>query len=454
MAVLALILTQAIAAQPPAQVVVTSAVPDAASATLTIRGDHFSGAPFVTLDLVPLAVKAVEPNLIVAAAPIAMMPTGSYLLTVSFGPSPAESGSLQVALGSKTASPQPPARSPQSPVPSSDALSAATAFTAASSDPAAKVGDRVITLADVDREWRRTDPARYLGLGRELYDARRRIVDTMVADELIAREASARHVTAEALLAEEVPKRIVAMPESAVVSLYQSLGDLSRGATLEQLRPALRAWLARITEPEIAKMNYVEELMKVSTRAEVFLAPPRVQIERAAQDAALGPEGAAVQLVAFGDFQGMAYAKFAQVFGKVRDTFGDRVRVVFKNLPVLGPDSIAAAEAAECANAQGMFWPYHNRLVAQPGRIDAARLKQTAADAGLNREAFDACVDRGAFRAMVQDAIDEAGRYGVKASPSFVVNGRLVPEAPPFLPPFDFFKRIIEEELSRLARRP
>jgi len=42
----------------------------------------------------------------------------------------------------------------------------------------------------------------------------------------------------------------------------------------------------------------------------------------------------------------------------------------------------------------------------------------------------------------------------VKASPSFLVNGRLAPEPPPFLPPFDFFKRIIEEELSRLARKP
>ncbi len=161
-----------------------------------------------------------------------------------------------------------------------------------------------------------------------------------------------------------------------------------------------------------------------------------------------------MELVVFGDFQGQAYAKFAQAFGKVRDTFGDRVRVVFKNLPVLGPGSAAAAEAAECANAQGLFWPYHNRLVAQPGRVDAARLQQTAADAGLQRDLFDACVERGTFRAMVQDAIEEAGRYGVKASPSFVVNGRLAPEAPPFLPPFDFFKRLIEEELSRQARRP
>ena len=444
-------LSAAVAAQEPAPVVLTSAVPDPAAGTITVTGDHFGAAPFVTLDLVPLAIKALEAGRIVVAAPIAMMPAGKYLLTVSFGAAPAESGSLQIALGS-TASPEPPALTPSArPQPLAPT---ASAFAGSDADPVARVGDRVITLAEVDREWRRTDPARYLALGRDLYDARRRVVDAMVADELLAREAAARHVTTEALLAEEVPKRIVAMPESAVVSLYQSLGDLSRGATLDQMRPALRAWLARITEPEIAKMNYVEELMKVSTRAEVFLAPLRVRIERAAQDASVGPDSAAVELVAFGDFQGPAYAKFAQAFGKVRDTFGDRVRLVFKNLPVLGPDSIAAAEAAECANAQGRFWPYHDRLVAQPGRIDAARLRQTAVDAGLDRVAFDRCTEGGAYTSMVQGAIEEAGRYGVKASPSFVVNGRLAPEAPPFLPPFDYFKRLIEEELARQARRP
>ncbi len=198
----------------------------------------------------------------------------------------------------------------------------------------------------------------------------------------------------------------------------------------------------------------MEGRLKVSLPAVVFLVAPRFEVERTAQDATLGPEDAPVGIIAFGDFQNRAYARLAQAFGKVRDTFGDRVRVVFKNLPVLGPDSVAAAEAAQCARAQARFWPYHDRLLAQPGNIDAARLKQAATDVGLNRSTFDACLDQGEFRGIVRQAIDEAGRYGIKISPSFLVNGRLVPDPPAFLPPFDFFKRIIEEELSRQARKP
>src|SRR5437867_3581299 len=112
----------------------------------------------------------------------------------------------------------------------------AASIAIAGGEPAAKVGDRIITLAEVDREWQRRDPASYLGLTRQLYDNRRRVLDAMVADELLAREAAARGMTTEALLKEEIPKRIITMPESAVVSLYQSLGDLTRGATLDEMK--------------------------------------------------------------------------------------------------------------------------------------------------------------------------------------------------------------------------
>jgi protein-disulfide isomerase len=454
--------------QPGPQVMVAGAVPDASGETLTITGGNFRNRPFVTLDLVPLTVQFATDGQIIAVAPVRLMPPGKYLLTVSCGPSASDSASLQITLGEpKPEAPRPAGGVPVGPsfppplasTPSSsggraEALAQAGSsgvgqapWSAAGDEPAAKVGDRVITVAEVDRELGRTDPGAYVGLGRRLFDLRRRVADKMVADELLAREAAARGLTTEALLEQEIPTRVVAMPESAVISLYEGLGDNTRGATLEQMRPALRAWLERVTEPELARMTYVEELMKVSTRAEIFLVPPRVQVERAAQDASLGPATAAIEIVAFGDFQSTHYARFAQAFGKVRETFGDRIRLVFKNLPVLGPDSIAAAEAAQCAHAQGRFWPYHDALVAQPGLLLASRLKQSASDVGLNRGAFDACVDRGEFRGVIRDALDEAARYDLRSSPSFLVNGRLAPEPPAFLPPFEFFTRVIEEEL-------
>jgi hypothetical protein len=48
--------------------------------------------------------------------------------------------------------------------------------------------------------------------------------------------------------------------------------------------------------------------------------------------------------------------------------------------------------------------------------------------------------------------LEEAERYGIQSSPSFLINGRLAPPPPPFLSPFDFFKRLVEEELALIAR--
>ena len=433
------------AAQPEAaqKVVVTSAVANADGQTVTITGTHFGTSPFVTLDLVPLTLRSATDTQIAAAVPTSIMPAGEYLLTVTRGPSPAETGSFQLILG--------PPKKPIDTTTRTDARATA-APSGADAEPAVQIGDRAITAADIDREWQRSDPAGYIALSRQLYDARRRIAERMVADELLAREAAARGLTTEALLKEEIPRRVITTPDSAVRSLYEGLGDRVRGATFEQMRPALRAWLQRITEPELAKMAYVEELMKLSTRVENFLVAPRVTVERTMQDAALGPPTAPIELVAFADFQNTEYARFARAFGRIRDTFGDRLRLVVKNLPALGPSSVAAAEAAQCARAQDTFFPYHDALLVPPGSVTATQFKRVAANLGLDAAAFAACLDGGAMRGAVQQALEEAKRYGLQRSPSFLINGRLTPDPPPFLPPFDFFKRLIEEELGLQAK--
>ena len=440
---LAFVTARAIAQQAAApQLIVEGAAPDPSGQTLTISGANFGTRPLVTLDLIPLTIQFGMDSRIVASVPVNDMPAGTYLLTVSRGPSPAESGSLSITPGLTGSLHQPLAP----PAERSGRVERPGRMSPR------KVGDRAIAMADVDREWQRTDPAGYLVLSRQLYEARRRIADQMVADQVLSAEATRRGVTVEALLAEEIPRRTIPLPDTAVAALYQSMGDRTRGASLEQMRPALRAWLARNTEPDLAKMNYVEELMKVSTRAEVVLTPPQISVDHDAGDATLGSATAAVELVAFGDFGSDEYARFGRSLGSVRDMFGDRLRIVFKPLPVTGPDSMGMAEAAACAQAQGKFWPYHDALVTQSGPFGRARLTEIARTAGLTVDAFDTCVDRGQSRAGIRQALAEAARYGITDSPSFLVNGRLAAAAPSFLPPLEFFKRIIEEELQRQTK--
>ncbi len=426
-------------ARPP--LAVHRAVPDAATDTLTIDGEHFGATPFVTLDLVPLDLRLVLETRLMTAVPIDAMPPGKYLLTVSRGPAATDRATIEVSLGAVL----------DAPVDRPGGAPPVLLLAPAAAAPAVVVGDRTITVADVDREWQATDPGGYLTLMRELHQQRRRIADRLATDDVLAREAKARGVTTEALLAQEVPTRVIAMPDTALAALYDSLGERTRGAGLEQLRPSLRAWLERKTEPDLAKMAYVEELVKTATRIDVVLEAPAVSVERSALDPVLGPPSAPVDIVAFGDLQDPDYARFAQVFGRVSETFGARVHFVFKLLPAFGAQSASAAESGACAHAQGRFWAFHD-AAARPGTLDARRLKAIPGEAGLDLRAFDQCLTGGTFRTRPREAAAEASRYGITSGPAVLVNGRLAPPPPPFLPPFEYFTRLIEEELQRQAR--
>lgn len=285
------------------------------------------------------------------------MPPGDYVLTVIRGSGRGEHASLDVPLhgGAAADGSTPATRSGMGTRPAAiaDGSTDGPLLAAEPGAVAATVGNRVITVAEVDREWRRQDPGGFIALAREIHDTRWRFTDALVADELIAREADARGLTPEALLEREIPARIVEMPESAVGSLYADVGTAARGASYEQMEPALRAWLERVTARELARMNYLEELTAVSINAELALDPPRVTVERAAQDAPLGPATAPVELIVFGDFQSADYGRFAAGLNRVQETYGERLRLVFKHLPPPdGPAAIQAAQGAVCTKAE------------------------------------------------------------------------------------------------------
>jgi protein-disulfide isomerase len=412
--------------------------------TLTVLGGPFGPRPLVTLDLVPLDIRDSSERTLTIGVPLVRMPPGSYLLTVSRGPAPEDTASMRVALHGADAERPPPIDAQIAPGPS-PALPAGT-------ETAAVVGDRVITIAEADREWQRADPSGYLAESRRVYDARQRAVQRLVHDELIAREAAARGTTVDTLLADEIPKRRIPLPDVAVAAVYRSLGDRARGVTLEALQPAIRAWLADVTEPELARLGLVEELMKISTKAEIRLAAPVAAVAIASTEPAFGPVSAPAQLVVFGDLHSLEYATLARAFPRIRETFGARLRLVFKHLPSSSVLSETAARAGACAHAQGRFWDFHDATLTTPGLLDTARLKRIAGEAGLARATFDACLDGDAYADLAPRASAEASRYAVPSSPALLMNGVLAPPAPAFLPPFDYLQRLIEEGLARAVK--
>ena len=124
----------------------------------------------------------------------------------------------------------------------------------------------------------------------------------------------------------------------------------------------------------------------------------------------LGVDGAAVRIVVYEDFG----CTFCREFGRdVMPTLEEEyidagtVSLEYRHLAILGPESVRAGAAAECAADQDLFWPYHNLLVGETVRTykeHARTLRATTAGAALDLETFDACVDAGTHVAAVQEA--------------------------------------------------
>ena len=104
-----------------------------------------------------------------------------------------------------------------------------------------------------------------------------------------------------------------------------------------------------------------------------------------------------------------------------------------------------AALAADCANEQGKFWEYHDKLFANQKGLEDTNLKQYAVDLGLDATKFNQCLDSAKYKADVQNDAKEGQEVGVTGTPAFFINGRFLSGAQPF----DGFKAIIDDELAR-----
>ena len=125
--------------------------------------------------------------------------------------------------------------------------------------------------------------------------------------------------------------------------------------------------------------------------------------------------------------------------------YDGRVRLIFKDLPLPSHELARPAhEAARCAGALGRYWPYHDRLFANQPSFQRPDLLRYAAEVGLPVDKFAACLDARRFAPAVEADVEQARALGVRGTPTFVINGRLVAGA---LPPEDF-RRLIDEALK------
>lgn len=148
-------------------------------------------------------------------------------------------------------------------------------------------------------------------------------------------------------------------------------------------------------------------------------------------DSTCGQADAPVTIEVYADFQ-CPYCKQADaILQQVMPPYisAGKARLIYGNLPVIGPESQPAAEAALCAADQNKFWKYANYLFARQGNENSgvfsySNLKAFAADQGLDVRQFNTCLDGGQHAAAVRQQAAEARQRGVTGTPTFFINGQ------------------------------
>jgi len=314
------------------------------------------------------------------------------------------------------------------------------AQTPITNEPVAEVEGEAITAEEVDK-----------GLGAPLaklleqaYNLRRQRVDALIAEKLLALEAARRAMSVPALLDVEVTSKVAPVTEQEIETYYRA--NESRFQGDGDIRKQIRTGLQN--QKLTSQLEALIQSLRSQAKVQVHLkAPPVYRVEVSVDGAPFqGPVIAPVTIVEFSDFYCPYCKQVEPVLTQVLSRYGDNVKLVHKNFPLesLHPTARQAAEAGQCANDQGKFWPYREKLYASGGDASWEKLKAVADDARLDPSLFGRCLSTRKHQTAVQKDIDEGIRLGVSGTPAFFINGRMLSGAQPL----ESFVRIIDEELA------
>jgi protein-disulfide isomerase len=199
--------------------------------------------------------------------------------------------------------------------------------------------------------------------------------------------------------------------------------------TVEQIEKIVRDYLLR--EPQVV-FDALQELQR--REAEATAARQRAAIaqnQKKLLDDPLTPVGGNpdgdVTLVEFFDYR-CTYCR--RVVSSLRELLDEDsgLRVVFKDMPVLGPDSVRAARAALASRKQDGYVPFHFALMASDD-LSPAGIRAAAKSVGLDPDRLEADMDAPEVNAVIEANYALAQELGIEGTPAFVIGDQLIPGA-------------------------
>jgi protein-disulfide isomerase len=330
--------------------------------------------------------------------------------------------------------------------PSTTQAKSAAAPAADPNAPVAKIGAEAISGKELEEfakgELKKLDQQ----YQEQLYQMKRQALDSMILKRIVEAKAKAAGKSAEDFVKAEVLDKLPPPTDAEIQQVYDAAKAQGRDLPpMAQVKETIVRFIQQ-QKAQAAAQAYYEKL-KAEAKVEILLAPyraPRQNVE--AKGPSKGPASAPVTIVEFSDFECPYCGRGEETVAEVVRVYGDKVRVVYRDLPLpMHPNAPKAAEAAHCAGEQGKYWEMHAKLFANQRALEIPSLKGYAKDLKLDQAKFDKCLDSGATAALVEEGRKAGTELGINGTPAFFVNGVMISGAQPF----DAFKEIIDVELAQ-----
>ncbi len=218
---------------------------------------------------------------------------------------------------------------------------------------------------------------------------------------------------------------------SMLVVAAPSDGPAATELPREEVEAMVKEYLLR--EPEII-MQAIEELQRrrdaqAAVGQRERLAGAQDALVADSRDPVLGNPDGDVTLVEFFDYR-CGYCRIMAEPMQALLADDPDLRVVMKEFPILGPDSLLASRAALAAHRQGGYEAMHWALLAE-NRIDEAVIRRLAEAQGLDVDQLLADMQAEPIAAHIQDNIRLAQGLNINGTPSFVIGETVLPGAVP-----------------------
>lgn len=219
---------------------------------------------------------------------------------------------------------------------------------------------------------------------------------------------------------------VAAFGLGALPAQAQTFSDDQRKAVVELVRETL------LKNPELIQEALVElerrnQLAQVEAQRNA-LAAEKASLTDPATSVLAGNLQGDVTIVEFMDYN-CGFCKRAMEDVRTLAKDDPKLKIVIKDFPILGPDSVEASRVAIAAKAQFQgqkYWEFHLKLMGTKGRINGAKALEVAKEAGADIERIRKDMEAPATRAVIEQTVALGDRLGLTGTPAFIVGDEVV----------------------------